>query len=42
MHDLAFFRANLEEVAQRLAKREFVLDVEEFRNLVLNGNHPLK
>ena len=33
MHDLAFFRANLERVAERLATRGFNLDVEEFRAL---------
>jgi seryl-tRNA synthetase len=33
MHDLAFFRANLDSIAQRLATRGFQLDVEEFRAL---------
>lgn len=31
MHDLAFFRSNLDAVAARLATRGFVLDVEQFR-----------
>lgn len=31
MHDLAFFRSNLEAVAARLADRGFSLDVERFR-----------
>jgi seryl-tRNA synthetase len=33
MHDLAFFRANLEEIARRLGKREFALNVEQFQEL---------
>lgn len=33
MHDLARFRANLEQAAERLAKRGFTLDVEGFRGL---------
>jgi len=33
MYDLAFFRANLEAIARRLADRGFHLDVEEFRSL---------
>jgi seryl-tRNA synthetase len=33
MHDPAFFRNNLETIAERLATRGFVLDVEEFRRL---------
>lgn len=33
MHDLAFFRANLETIARRLADRGYVLDVQEFRSL---------
>ena len=33
MHDLAYFRANLEAVAARLAQRGFALDVEDFRSL---------
>jgi seryl-tRNA synthetase len=33
MHDLAFFRTNLDSIAQRLATRGFQLDVEEFRAL---------
>jgi seryl-tRNA synthetase len=33
MHDLTFFRNNLETIAARLASRGFVLDVEEFRRL---------
>ena len=31
MHDLSFFRSNLEAMAARLADRGFVLDVDEFR-----------
>ncbi len=33
MHDLSFFRANLDHVASRLAARGFHLDVDEFREL---------
>ncbi len=33
MHDLASFRAHLEQVAERLAARGFALDVEAFREL---------
>ncbi len=33
MHDLGYFRANLEAIAARLADRGFALDVEEFRSL---------
>ena len=33
MHDLAFFRANLDSVAQRLAARNYSLDLEAFRSL---------
>jgi seryl-tRNA synthetase len=33
MYDLAFFRANLEEIARRLAGRGFRLDVNKFRDL---------
>jgi seryl-tRNA synthetase len=33
MHDLSFFRANLDAIAQRLATRGFQLNVEEFRAL---------
>jgi seryl-tRNA synthetase len=33
MHDLSFFRSNLEEIAARLAERGFALNVEEFREL---------
>ncbi len=33
MHDLSFFRANLDAVAQRLATRGFSLNTEEFRAL---------
>jgi seryl-tRNA synthetase len=33
MHDPAFFRNHLETIAERLATRGFVLDVEEFRRL---------
>jgi seryl-tRNA synthetase len=33
MHDLSFFRANLETAAARLASRGFTLDVEHFRAL---------
>ena len=31
MHDLSYFRSNLEAVAERLADRRFTLDVEVFR-----------
>src|SRR5581483_4177506 len=33
MHDLAFFRANLDSIAQRLSTRGFQLDLEQFRAL---------
>jgi seryl-tRNA synthetase len=33
MHDLSFFRSNLDSIAQRLATRGFQLDVEQFRAL---------
>jgi seryl-tRNA synthetase len=33
MHDLAWFRANLDGIAERLARRGFTLDVERFRLL---------
>ena len=33
MHDLSFFRGNLDAIAQRLATRGFQLDVAEFREL---------
>ena len=33
MHDLSFFRANLDLVSERLAARGFQLDVEQFREL---------
>jgi len=33
MHDLSFFRSNLDAVAARLATRGFALDVEQFRQL---------
>lgn len=33
MHDLGYFRANLDAIAGRLAGRGFTLDVEEFRSL---------
>jgi seryl-tRNA synthetase len=33
MHDLSFFRANLDSIAQRLATRGFQLEVEHFRAL---------
>jgi seryl-tRNA synthetase len=33
MHDLAFFRTNLDSIAQRLATRGFQLDVDQFRAL---------
>jgi seryl-tRNA synthetase len=36
MHDLSYFRSNLEAVAQRLADRGFTLDVEVFRAADLN------
>ena len=33
MHDLSFFRSNLDSIAQRLATRGYQLDVEQFRAL---------
>ena len=33
MYDLAFFRANLDSIAERLAGRNFKLDLEQFRAL---------
>lgn len=33
MYDLAFFRANLDEIARRLATRGLALDVDKFRDL---------
>jgi seryl-tRNA synthetase len=33
MHDLAFFRTNLDSIAQRLATRGYQLEVEQFRAL---------
>ncbi len=33
MHDLAFFRTNLDSIAQRLATRGYQLDVDQFRTL---------
>src|ERR1700733_1642631 len=33
MHDLSFFRANLDSIAQRLATRGYELEVENFRKL---------
>lgn len=33
MHDLSFFRANLDSIAQRLATRGYQLDLEQFRSL---------
>ncbi len=33
MYDLAFFRGNLDAIAERLAARGFQLDVQEFRDL---------
>jgi seryl-tRNA synthetase len=33
MHDLAFFRGNLDAIAERLATRGFQLDLEQFREL---------
>ncbi len=33
MYDLAFFRSNLDTIAERLATRGFTLDVERFREL---------
>jgi len=33
MHDLSFFRTNLDSIAQRLSTRGFQLDVEQFRAL---------
>src|SRR5579863_9989922 len=33
MHDLSFFRANLDGIAARLATRGFQLDIAQFREL---------
>jgi seryl-tRNA synthetase len=33
MHDLSFFRVNLDAIAQRLATRGYQLDIEQFRTL---------
>src|SRR5579862_6300576 len=33
MHDLSFFRSNLDSIAQRLATRGFQLDLDQFRAL---------
>src|ERR1700677_1403670 len=33
MHDLSFFRTNLDAISKRLADRGFALDVEAFRKL---------
>src|SRR5579863_6429404 len=33
MHDLSFFRANLDAIAQRLATRGYQLDLDQFRAL---------
>jgi seryl-tRNA synthetase len=33
MHDLAFFRSNLDSIAERLATRGYQLDVDQFRTL---------
>src|SRR5690242_16230736 len=33
MHDLSFFRGNLDAISQRLATRGFQLDIAEFREL---------
>jgi seryl-tRNA synthetase len=33
MHDLSFFRANLDSIAQRLATRGYQLDLDQFRAL---------
>jgi seryl-tRNA synthetase len=33
MHDLGFFRSNLEGIAERLARRGFILEVDQFREL---------
>ncbi len=33
MHDLSFFRANLDSIAQRLATRGYQLEVENFKTL---------
>jgi len=33
MYDLAFFRSNLEQIAERLASRGYVLEVDRFREL---------
>ena len=33
MHDLGFFRSHLDEMRQRLATRNFTLDVDAFQDL---------
>ena len=33
MHDLSFFRSNLDSIAKRLSTRGFALDVQQFRGL---------
>ena len=38
MHDLAYFRNNLDAVALRLADRGFTVDVEQFRKLDTDGD----
>ena len=40
MHDLSFFRTNLDSIAQRLATRGYQLDVEQFR--ALDARAPLR
>jgi seryl-tRNA synthetase len=41
MHDLAFFRSNLEAIAERLATRGYQLDVEQFRALDIDRRSAL-
>jgi len=41
MHDLAFFRSNLDSIAQRLATRGYQLDVEQFRALDIDRRSAL-
>src|SRR5580700_7021637 len=41
MHDLAFFRSNLDSIAERLATRGYQLDVEQFRTLDIDRRSAL-
>ena len=41
MHDLSFFRSNLDSIAQRLVTRGYQLDVEQFRALDLERRSAL-